>query len=485
MSVNPKRPSGKSLAAPSLRALAALALPPVAILAGLALAGLLAWPWALGAATLLALFDLLLLARHTALLKRIERRIETFALSVQDESEPMASRDTLNAVLLPGLAETLAETVRRLRREGEQRDGRTRGNEEIFANLPTPLLLLNRKGCIVNTNRAADDLLGVAPAGSQLSALLRDPVVLAAVDRVLAGGRQEETECTLPGRFQRYLKARLAALPTPTSEGTAAVLALEDLTAIKRADQLRADFIANASHELRTPLASLLGFIETLRGPARDDAEARERFLGIMDEQARRMTRLVQDLLSLSRIELEEHTPPPGECDLEHLLRSIATSFEPQAHLKSMRIELDLVPLPHLTGDGDELIQVFQNLLDNAIKYGRKGTAVTLRAERQEAGSEGHRRLGHAGIAISVVDRGEGIPREAIPRLTERFYRVDTARSRKLGGTGLGLAIVKHIVSRHRGLLVIDSEIGKGSTFTVLLPTRHDQKGPSPEFAAH
>ena len=222
---------------------------------------------------------------------------------------------------------------------------------------------------------------------------------------------------------------------------------------------MRADFIANAGHELKTPLATLLGFIETLLGPARDDAAARERFLGIMQEQSRRMARLVDDLLSLSRIELNEHVPPTGRVALAPLIESLAAALELRTAERGMRFALSFPPeLPDAIGDRDELAQVFQNLFDNAVKYGRPNTEIMVTAEA--AGSS---------LRVAVADRGDGISPEHLSRLTERFYRVDTARSRELGGTGLGLAIVKHIVNRHRGRLEIASTPGSGSTFEVVL----------------
>jgi two-component system, OmpR family, phosphate regulon sensor histidine kinase PhoR len=228
---------------------------------------------------------------------------------------------------------------------------------------------------------------------------------------------------------------------------------------------MRADFVANAGHELKTPLASLVGFIETLLGAARDDAAARERFLGIMRGEAGRMTRLVDDLLSLSRIELNEHVAPTSRVALTPLIEQVADALELRAADRGMRLSL-AVPedLPDVQGDEDELAQVFQNLIDNAIKYGKPQTEITIAARVAE-----QRPAANSLVRIAVTDRGDGIPSEHIPRLTERFYRVDTARSRELGGTGLGLAIVKHILKRHRGRLEISSTLGVGSTFTVVL----------------
>jgi two-component system, OmpR family, phosphate regulon sensor histidine kinase PhoR len=248
------------------------------------------------------------------------------------------------------------------------------------------------------------------------------------------------------------------------------MLSLHDITELKRAEQMRADFIANASHELRTPLATLTGFIETLRGPARDDSEARERFLAIMSGQAARMARLVEDLLSLSRIEMNEHVPPQGRVALPPVLDHLAQTLELRAGERHMRLRIALPSgLPDVQGDRDELAQLFQNLFDNAIKYGRIGSEITVTGETVMRPSSNSELPGSAYVSVAVRDRGEGIAREHLPRLTERFYRVDTARSREMGGTGLGLAIVKHIASRHRGFIEIDSTQGVGSTFTVFL----------------
>jgi two-component system, OmpR family, phosphate regulon sensor histidine kinase PhoR len=301
---------------------------------------------------------------------------------------------------------------------------------------------------------------------------VRHPAVLTAADAVLRGEPSRVVEFDITTPVERHLSARLAAIRPHSAEGGAAVLTLHDLTAVKRSERLRADFVANASHELRTPLASLTGFIETLRGPARDDAAARDRFLAIMAEQAQRMARLVDDLLSLSRIEMNEHVAPTERVDIAQVLRAVADTLEQRAAARDMRIVLALpADLPKLLGSADELAQVFQNLLDNAIKYSRRGTTIDVGAHSSSrllpAARPGER---PAALAVTVRDHGEGIAREHLPRLTERFYRVDAHRSRELGGTGLGLAIVKHIVSHHRGALDIDSEPGEGSVFTVHLP---------------
>jgi two-component system phosphate regulon sensor histidine kinase PhoR len=261
------------------------------------------------------------------------------------------------------------------------------------------------------------------------------------------------------------------------------VVVLRDETDARRTERMRADFLANASHELRTPLASLAGFIETLRTHARDDAEARERFLEIMAEQANRMARLVDDLLSLSRIELNEHIPPAGKVDLARTVEDVSDALRPVTAARDVRILTEVAVGPTtVIGDRDQLVQVIQNLVDNAVKYTGRGGQVRVQLAAV-ANSEAARAPSRSGIGLSllspdvsdaqayvvlrVTDQGPGIARQHLPRLSERFYRVEGQRT---GGTGLGLAIVKHVVNRHRGGLIVESAEGEGATFSVYLP---------------
>jgi two-component system phosphate regulon sensor histidine kinase PhoR len=386
-----------------------------------------------------------------------------------DTAAPHIERERPVAEILGAIAQ-----MRRIwqRRQQELAES-ARWNETLFDSLPDPLALLAQDRRMVRVNQAARDVFGANAVGRDLAAVLRDPAVLEATDEVLAGASGRASEFTLSRPVERTFRVRVERLGSRAMDDTVAVLALHDLTAIKRMEQMRADFVANASHELRTPLATLLGFIETLRGPARDDAEARERFLGIMHEQGSRMARLINDLLNLSRIELNEHSKPVRAVDLGNVIDVAVAAMQPLAKAKAVTI------VPHVedsarmvVGEPDELAQLVQNLLDNAVKYGRDGTAVEISlglADRLPMAAGEALRPG-ASVVLAVKDQGEGIAKEHLPRLTERFYRVDTARSRKMGGTGLGLAIVKHIVNRHRGALVIDSVVGEGSTFTVYLP---------------
>jgi two-component system phosphate regulon sensor histidine kinase PhoR len=343
--------------------------------------------------------------------------------------------------------------------------------EAVLSALPAPLILVDERRRIVRANAAAAPFVGRISEPRDLASALRNPALLAAVEAVLRGAGPQVVEFTALLPVERRLRVRIARTDRPTLDAAVAVLALHDITELKRAEQMRVDFIANASHELRTPLTALIGFIETLQGPAREDVEARERFLAIMQREAERMARLVADLLSLSRIELNEHLAPEGRVAIGTVLREAADALALRAEERGMSIEVMLPPrLPEIHGEADELAQVFYNLLDNAIKYGRAGTKIavaaapTLKRPREGDGAPAPH------LAVAVRNEGEEIPPEHVPRLTERFYRVDTARSRELGGTGLGLAIVKHILNRHRGFLEIESEAGKGSVFTVFVP---------------
>jgi len=344
---------------------------------------------------------------------------------------------------------------------------------EALEAVPLAVLVIDDHRDIRWINEGARALLGEAVIGRSLLGVLRHPPLVEALDQVLGGAASVDGIETPVGQ-DRLLIADIRRL-----KGERALIALKDASAEMRLERLRSDFIANVSHELKTPIGTLMGFIETLRGPAKGDAAALDRFLGIMQEQAGRMSRLVADLLSLSRIELNEHARPAGTANIAEILGHVADALSLRAESRNMRINLppddSWKEIGRAIGDDEELTQVFQNLIDNALKYGRTGTAVTVSAARITDPLEiktylPGARQAKAMIAITVADKGEGIAREHLPRLTERFYRVDAARSRDMGGTGLGLAIVKHVVNRHRGSLEIDSIPGEGSTFTVYLP---------------
>ncbi len=326
--------------------------------------------------------------------------------------------------------------------------------------LPDPCVILDRRGVVRYANRRAEATFPLRP-GDPLTFRLRNPDFVGAFDRVAAGGPAEKVQFLERGPTERWYLAWFSALePGGNDKSGFIVLIFSDQTEQRVSEKIRVDFVANASHELRTPLASLSGFIETMQGPARDDAVARERFLGIMHDQATRMSRLIDDLLSLSRIEMKAHMRPEAPVDLTGVIRGVVDALEPLARDLGVTIETDLPATPLVVpGDRDELVQVFQNLIENGCKYGRSGERVLVTAAPPPGG--------RGGPVVTVRDFGAGIPAEHLPRLTERFYRADIQASHAQRGTGLGLAIVKHILNRHRAKLGIESRSGEGSTFTV------------------
>jgi two-component system phosphate regulon sensor histidine kinase PhoR len=330
--------------------------------------------------------------------------------------------------------------------------------------LPDPGILLSPTGQVVFFNALAKGLFASLREGSHISSLIRAPEFLDAVSAAPRSGRAVSVVYAERVPVGRRLEATVAPLAR-SDDGDILVL-LRDFTEGQRINQMRTDFIANASHEMRTPLASLRGFIETLQSTAKEDEAARERFLPIMAEQASRMTRLIDALLSLSRLEMNAHLPPSDLVDLNDVLGHARDTLEPLAANSHTTLEVEPFARQAIVrGDRDELVQVLQNLVQNALKYGRPDGTVRIEAKHIPSLNQPAR----GRFAISVVDDGPGIPAEHLPRLTERFYRVDVDSSREKGGTGLGLAIVKHILNRHRGELAIASNTGQGSTFTVML----------------
>jgi len=329
-----------------------------------------------------------------------------------------------------------------------------------------PALLIDDKDRIIGINAEAGTVIGSDVVDKPLITVLRHPSLHKAIEGCRQSRRREKTRIVIQQGTQDH-SFTVSCAPIPLNGILAVLLCLEDLTQLEHAGQMRRDFVANVSHELRTPLTALIGFIETLQGPARNDPKAQERFLGIMQTEADRMNRLIKDLLSLSQVEGQERIRPDSVVDLQVLLASTIRALTPQAEKNRTRVTLDVdMAETDVTADEDQLRQVFTNLIENAIKYGGAdgAVAITISEIERDAAIRG------PAIKVAVRDTGQGIDPIHIPRLTERFYRVDSHRSREMGGTGLGLAIVKHIVSRHRGRLRIDSVPGQGSCFTVILP---------------
>lgn len=332
--------------------------------------------------------------------------------------------------------------------------------------IPLPTLLIDHEGRIAAVNAAADGVFGPSLIGRHYAMAIRQPRLLDAIDRTFATNSAHEGEyVTSPGL--RDISYVAFCRPVQINAHDGILICLMDQSDRTQAGMMRRDFVANVSHELRTPLTALLGFIETLRGAARNDAEARERFLTIMRDEAERMNRIVKDLLSLSRVEEDERVRPTEPVASLAVVERAVQALRPQADKSGVTIQIEgAEAATDVPGDADQLQQVMTNLIENAIKYGGQGGVVTI-AFSQVARDPN---LRAAALRIDVADQGEGIDPIHLPRLTERFYRVDSHRSRQMGGTGLGLAIVKHIISRHRGRLSISSTPGQGSVFSVFLP---------------
>ncbi|PYG34760.1 sensor histidine kinase [Pelagimonas varians] len=341
------------------------------------------------------------------------------------------------------------------------------GNAADFVDAaPWPALLVHPDERIVAANERALAFLGAGIVGRHFITILRQPVLLEAIEGCLADGKKRTCEyLTNDGRQDVTYKVSVGAVALEHQRGV--FVCFEDVTAFEQVGQMRRDFVANVSHELRTPLTALIGFIETLKGPAKNDETARARFLDIMDDESKRMNRLVGDLLSLSRVEAQERVRPTEVMYPADLIRTAAHSLNALAKKAGVQLETDLPEeTVSMVGDRDQLRQVLNNLAENAIKYSGAGSTVTLAL----TGPKYEPRLRAQAVRLSVLDTGQGIEPHHVPRLTERFYRVDSHRSREMGGTGLGLAIVKHIINRHRGRLKVASVRGQGSCFTVILP---------------
>ncbi|MEY8798974.1 ATP-binding protein [Leisingera sp. XS_AS12] len=337
----------------------------------------------------------------------------------------------------------------------------------FLAAIPHPAVLVDQTERFIAVNAEACALLGGDVKGRHFATILRQPSVATAIENCLRDrAPRKARHLSNDGAQDTTFTVNLRYVPQVGAvNGGAVLICFEDITEREQAAQMRRDFVANVSHELRTPLTALIGFIETLQGPARDDSAARDRFLEIMEGEASRMNRLVGDLLSLNRVESEERVRPKAQVDLASHLSSTLKTLAPVAKAGGVDLELETPEIcPPITGDPDQLQQVFTNLVENAIKYGGDRVRVALSfSDRDPA-------VRAPAARVQVIDNGPGIDPVHLPRLTERFYRADSHRSREKGGTGLGLAIVKHIINRHRGRLRVESELGRGATFTVILP---------------
>lgn len=338
--------------------------------------------------------------------------------------------------------------------------------QTLLKNIPDPLILTNVDGEVLWHNPGAQSMFKRMQLGGNAIDIINAPEIADAFSKSLSASQPVELNIKLGGLKRRYLNIRFVAFSAPEAKSVddlQVLWTIHDDTEQRQLDKTRTDFVAAASHELRTPLASLVGFVETLQGPAKNDEKAREQFLDIMAEQARRMTRLIDDLLSLSKIEMNEFTTPDEVMSLYGAAQTTLDALTVQAGEREITLNLEGDKAAQVIGDYDQISQVLGNLAENAIKYGHFGSSVLVRISAKS--------LNNPDMAsVEVIDQSDGIAPKHVSRLTERFYRIDKARSREMGGTGLGLAIVKHIIARHGGKINISSVEGEGSCFEVLLP---------------
>jgi two-component system phosphate regulon sensor histidine kinase PhoR len=377
----------------------------------------------------------------------------------------LAARVALAWRALRGDTANAAEAVAEVIRPPAARHPQAALIEALVNGMHGAAIVLDREGRVIAFNGEAAAIAPALRHGEPALISLRMPALVDAIRR--AGKRRELQRVEFFERVptDRWFEAFVAPVKPPGERtGDLVLLTFNDLTPLRRVEQMRADFIANASHELRTPLAALLGFIETLQGPAKSDVAAREKFLAIMQQQATRMARLIDDLLSLSRLELNAHLQPNTAVELAPIVRQVVDGLMTLARDREVDINVSAPQDPLVVlGDRDELIRALENLVENALKYGAAGKRVDITLAR------GQTPAGAPEVRIAVRDFGPGIPPEHLPRLTERFYRVDVSDSRAQG-TGLGLALVKHVLNRHGGRLTIESTLGAGAAFIMHLP---------------
>jgi len=370
------------------------------------------------------------------------------------------------------LSEALSNLQRTWEVKRQQMESVITEREILVDTLPDILIMINDDKKIVRTNRAARAIFGQNLASRALAEIIPNEDLTDAVNSVVEDLRGREVEFRIQEPVLRDFLAVIERFPIPSPGGMSIVITMNDITELKAVEQMRADFVANASHEIRTPLACIAGFIETLQGPAKNDEEAREEFLKLMAEQAERMKQLISDLLSLSKIEMNAHSIPTDAVDVPKVVGKVVDQLQHTAAQKNVTLRIDPQgEIPPAKGEENELAQVVHNFVGNAIKYGFADSEVIITiAVTADLPPDQNMRNYSRVIMIAVRDRSEGIPKEHLARLTERFYRVDSARTRGVGGTGLGLAIAKGIMARHRGAITIDSVVGKGSTFSAYVP---------------
>lgn len=472
MADSPEKPHKPDVAfAVLMKALGLVSLPTLIVLGIYVVLGILTLSHMLFAYVLvllaMAIFVYPFLANISALTSYVEQLAE----------DKRVAAPKLKYLSVPvNLSKALSHLQRSWEIKKQQMESIITEREILVDTLPDILIMINDQKQIVRTNRAARAIFGQNLAQKKLRDVIDHDALTDAVNAVIHDLKGREVEFRIEDPVIRDFLAIIERFPVPSAGGISTVITMNDITELKSVERMRADFVANASHEIRTPLASIKGFIETLLGPAKDDKAAQEEFLKIMLDQADRMQQLINDLLSLSKIEMNANSVPIDPVDLGKVVRKVSEHFRLPADAKQMSISLDLHDnLPLVRGEANELAQVVHNLIGNAIKYGYANSEVVVRARvTSELPADSKMRNAQRVVVLSVADQGDGIAKEHLPRLMERFYRVDSARTRQIGGTGLGLAIVKGIVTRHRGAITVDSVVGEGTTFYVYLSLYED-----------
>lgn len=454
-----------------LKSVMLVSVPPLIVLSIFVVLAILTLPQMLIAYVIILMATTIFVYPFLANLSVLTNYVEMLA---QDKRTPAPKLKYLSAPF--DLSYALENLQRGWETKKQQMESIITEREILVDTLPDILIMINDSKQIVRTNRAARAIFGQNLAQKSLRDVIDNDSLMDAINSVIHDLKGREVEFRIEDPVMRDFLAIIERFPVPSAGGISTVITMNDITELKSVEQMRADFVANASHEIRTPLASIKGFIETLLGPAKDDAPAREEFLGIMLDQADRMQQLINDLLSLSKIEMNANSVPIDPVDLGKVVRKEIEHFQRPAMAKGMNLVLDLHDnLPKAKGDANELAQVIHNLVGNAIKYGASNTDIIIKARvTTNLPADTKMRNQSRVILLSVRDHGDGIPKQHLPRLMERFYRVDSARTREVGGTGLGLAIVKGIITRHRGALTVESIEGEGSTFSVFLPIYED-----------
>lgn len=377
-------------------------------------------------------------------------------------------------------AKKIAEAVNSIHRfwasKAESLEAQTMSDAAVLDTLPDPILMLDGEGAVTGSNLSARNLLGEDIVGRNIDSIFNVNIFVASVEKVLKGKSESESLVFhAGGKINKRIYAHITKLPWYSKGRAVAVISLYDISKAMSLEKMQSDFVANASHELRTPLSVISGFIETLQTSAKDDADAREAFLNIMKEQADYMSSLIENLLSLSRLEMAQDKELKDKVNISETIDDVTEALKIKAFQHSVNLKVsEQGRIPKIIGDKQEIHQILQNLLDNAIKYAQENSEVTIDIKTVAEIPAGNGQNVATGKAVSIAfnNKGPKIAKEDLARLTEKFYRMQIHKDMKIRGTGLGLAIAKQIIRHHHGNLTVTSTTYNGTTFTVYLPLK-------------